>query len=249
VPCGFRACFGRFWIVFVAFAALIPSPRAVAQCADHPVVTLDIGHSPGRPGARSARGKPEYGFNRRFVQELQPRLEAGGFEVRVINSAGRDISITERARMVETTATGVSLSIHHDSVQPRYLSEWTVGGRSERYSDVFRGYSVFVSSRSGDPAGSLALARGVGEGLRAAGFHPSLHHGEAISGENRPIVDGGIGLFRFDGLAVLKAARVPALLLEIGVIVNRDEEKALEAPETRARAVAAIAAALVSVCG
>ena len=37
------------------------------------------------------------------------------------------------------------ISIHHDSVRLRYLSQWEHEGETRNYSDFFSGYSVFVS--------------------------------------------------------------------------------------------------------
>jgi N-acetylmuramoyl-L-alanine amidase len=44
----------------------------------------------------------------------------------------------------------------------------------------------------------------------------------------------------FDNLAVLKTARIPALLFEAGVIVNRDEELRMRDPAVRIRIVESI---------
>jgi N-acetylmuramoyl-L-alanine amidase len=222
---------------------------APLECGEPARVTLDIGHSPGRPGAVSARGRPEYAFNRRIAFELAAALETDhGFAVTILNPSGRDIGLAARGAEIATIAEGVLISIHHDSVQPHYLSAWTVSGRTRHYSDLFAGFSLFVSGRSAEPGKSLDLARAIGGRLTRAGFRPSLHHGEAIAGENRPLIDAETGIFSYDGLVVLKAARVPAVLLEVGVIVNRAEERALEDTGTRARIVAAIAGGLGAVC-
>lgn len=248
-PAG-RSAQASWWLAaLVAIVGASDVASAASACGDPARVTLDIGHSPGRGGTTSARGRPEYAFNRRFVGELRSALEADGrFEVRVINEAGADISLTARAQQVAALPRGVFLSIHHDSVQPHYMSEWTVDGRTRRYSDVFRGYSLFVSNRGADFEGSTDLARGIAVRLRAAGFRPSLHHGEAIPGENRPLIDAANGIYRYDGLAVLKNARIPAVLFEVGIIVNRDEELALDSAATRALAIAAIIGAVAEAC-
>jgi len=221
--------------------ALEPSNSCGADIA----VTLDIGHSPGRAGATSARGKSEYFFNRRFVGELRGVFGSqSGSQVMVINGTGTDIPLRERADRVRNVNNGVFLSIHHDSVQPRYLSRWTVDGKEQFYSDVFSGFSLFVSKRGAAYEESVALARAIGSALRRAGFHASHHHAEAIPGENRPVVDVHNGVFRFDDLAVLKNAQVPAVLIEVGIILNRDEESALENSAYRARYQRAIATAV-----
>jgi len=45
----------------------------------------------------------------------------------------------------------------------------------------------------------------------------------------------------YDNLIVLKTARTPAVLLEAGVIVNRDEELKIQSEETRTRIATAVA--------
>ena len=64
----------------------------------------------------------------------------------------------------------------------------------------------------------------------AAGEKPSLYHAEPIAGENRLALDRRLGVHRFDGLAVLKTATMPAVLVEAGVIVNPDDEARWRGP-------------------
>ena len=85
----------------------------------------------------------------------------------------------------------------------------------------FAGFSIFVSQRNPRYEESLRCAKAIGEALVAAGEKPSLYHAEPIAGENRPLLDRRLGVHRFDGLAVLKTATMPAVLVEAGVIVNR----------------------------
>ena len=77
---------------------------------------------------------------------------------------------------------------------------------------------------------------------------PSLHHAEKIEGENRELIDKNRGIYRYDGLAVLKGATMPAVLLECGIIVNRREEELLNDPAYRMRIVAAIQRAITTYC-
>jgi N-acetylmuramoyl-L-alanine amidase len=86
---------------------------------------------------------------------------------------------------------------------------------------------LFVSRRNVDPPASLACASAIGTAMRGSGFTPSLHHAEPIEGENRPLADAANGVYYYDDLVVLRSATQPALLLEAGVIVNRDEEALL----------------------
>jgi N-acetylmuramoyl-L-alanine amidase len=62
------------------------------------------------------------------------------------------------------------------------------------------------------------------------------------------LVDAQAGVYRYDQLIVLQETRMPAVLLEAGSIVNRQEELDLATPERRALTSAAIVAAVEKFC-
>jgi N-acetylmuramoyl-L-alanine amidase len=209
-----------------------------------PHVAVDIGHTLAVPGAISARGRPEFGFNRALAEQLAAALAARGAEVQLVNADGLAENLALRSR----AAAGARLlfSVHHDSVQPHYLSSWVHEGVERRYSDRHAGFSLFVSRRNPMAASSLACASAVGASLRAAGFAPSLYHAERIAGESKPLADRANGVHYYDNLIILKSATAPAVLFEAGVIVNRDEELQLLDGERRARMAAAVATGILS---
>lgn len=228
-----------------------PSPMAAgAICGNPPSVTLDIGHTLNRPGAISARGKTEYAFNRTLALDLAAGLVREKVKVGILNEAGDEISLSNRARRLGAIERGIILSLHHDSVQKIYLQHGgVIKGNALRFSRHAKGYSLFVSGRSEAFEESQRLAVTIGRELRTAGFAPSMHHAEPIRGENRPVLDPELGLFRFDGLSVLRAARVPAILFEAGVIANPEEEFDLGNPVLRGRMVAALTKGITAFCG
>jgi hypothetical protein len=141
------------------------------------------------------------------------------------------------------------ISIHHDSTQPRYLSKWTTEDcRTASYSDNFRGYGVFYSDKNKQAAKSLLLARLVGGAMRASGVPFSPHHAENVPGEGRPIVDRADGVYLHRELRVLKLASMPALLLEAGVIVNRQEQLEIASANRRLNTARAVASAFAEFC-
>src|SRR5258706_16468421 len=127
------------------------------------------------------------------------------------------------------------ISVHHDATQARFQSTWTFEGAQQRYSDRFAGFSLFVSRESRPWRPALKCASTIGAVLVKAGFKPSLYHADPVVGENRPFADKANGVHYFDHLAVLRHAAMPAVLLEAGVIVNRDEELQLRDAEVRRR--------------
>jgi N-acetylmuramoyl-L-alanine amidase len=211
-----------------------------------PLVALDIGHTINHPGAYSARGVGEYYFNKKIVKALHESLRnSGKVDAVIINPEGKPISLQERTRRATERNADLFLSVHHDSVQPRYLKKWEVNGRTQLYSDKFKGFSIFFSRRNPKFAESFRFARLLGEAMISRGFSPTWHHAEQIPGEGRNLVDGDLGLYQFDDLIVLKTAAMPAALLECGIIVNRDEEASLQTPEIQHRIADAGAEAIM----
>jgi len=62
------------------------------------------------------------------------------------------------------------------------------------------------------------------------------------------LVDADAGVYRYDQLVVLRSTRMPAVLLEAGSIVNRQEELELATPERRLMVAEAVTAAVENFC-
>jgi N-acetylmuramoyl-L-alanine amidase len=209
------------------------------------VIALDIGHSLSQPGAISASGVPEFEFNRRIVRRIDERLRAAPrFEPVIINPDGGPITLSERARRAAVAGAALLIAVHHDSVADKYLQTQEILGRKLAYCDRFQGYGVFMSGRNPEAARSLEFARILGSEMQKSGFEFSRHHHEPIRGENRPIIDAACGVYQYDDLVVLKSAAMPAVLLECGVIVNREQEVLLSAPLTQRLIADAVVAAV-----
>ena len=89
----------------------------------------------------------------------------------------------------------------------------------------------------------------LGHELERRSLHYTPHYTLALMGHRRRIlVDADAGVYRYDQLIVLRATKMPALLLEAGSIVNRQEELELATQERRALTSAAIAAAVANFC-
>jgi N-acetylmuramoyl-L-alanine amidase len=181
----------------------------------------------------------EFDFNLALARDIVAALAGQGLEGRLINADGLIPSLSARARAAQGAQ--LFIAVHHDSVQPQFLSTWIHEGAEEHYAEGFQGYSLFVSRKAHVLRPALACASALGARLRGEGFSPSLYHAAHIPGEWKPFADKANGVHYYDNLVVLKEARVPALLLEAGVIVDRDEELRLADAERRgamARAVA-----------
>ncbi len=214
----------RAWLRLLPLCALAVSVDAVAAWE----VAIDVGHFREKPGVISARGVPEFEYNLALALKVREALEAGGLRVRMIGERGDHAGLS--ARTLEARGADLFVSIHHDSVRERYLP----------VAEKFAGFSLFVSRLNPQQAKSLACASAIGAALRRAGFVPSRYHADPVLGESRPFADEANGVHYFDNLAVAKTATMPALLLEAGVVVNREEEARLAQPDTREAIAAAV---------
>ncbi len=191
-------------------------------------VAVDVGHFFEKPGVISVTGIPEFEYNRNLAFKVRDLLLSSGLRVRMIGERGDFAELHERTR----TAIGADLfvSIHHDSVQEKYLP----------VADRFAGFSLFVSRNNPQVGKSRECASAIGTEMLKAGFTRSLYHADPVLGESRPFADEANGVHYYDNLAVARSAPMPALLFEAGVLVNRDEEARLARPETQAMMANAI---------
>jgi len=214
-------------------------------------VIIDVGHTAGNPGAKSARGVYEYEFNLPLSQLIEQKLREAGFAktVLLITTDNKRRALFERVRRAHTMHGDLFLSIHHDSVPDRFLKNWDFGGQQLAYSDRFKGHSIFVSHDNGDYRGSVQFAQMLGQQLKERGLKYTPHYTEKFMGSRRRIlVDAEAGVYRYDQLIVLKSTHIPAVLLEAGSIINRDEELAMTTPERRGAISAAAVDAIVGFC-
>ena len=230
--------------------AASPGPDRSCDRASFRVI-LDVGHTIEVPGAISARGVPEYEFNLRLAEHIERKLIGAGFGRTVLLvTAGPAIpGLIRRIARANTLQANLLLSIHHDSVPNFFKQEWEYEGKKNLFSDRFKGHSIFVSYDNSDRKGSLLFGKLLGNQLKARGLQYTPHYTEAIMGRRqRELVEAEAGVYRFDQLHVLRATRMPAVLLEAGSIVNRDEELLLGSPEHRSIISTAVVAAVEIFC-
>lgn len=226
-----------------------PSSAALANCKREFKVVLDVGHTPQLPGTPTARGRTEYEFNLILADFTRAVLSGQGYKnVYLIKMNGGLETLERRVALANKLGANLLISIHHDSVQPRYLQNWIVSGKRLQYSDRFSGYSLFVSEKNPRWREGLAFATLLADQLLSRSMHFTLHHAEPIRGESREWLDKTRGIYRYDDLVVLKGFQGPAVLLEAAVVVNREEEL-VASSELRHQLIAeAIANAVGSFC-
>ena len=213
-------------------------------------VLIDVGHTPDDPGAISAHGNPEYSYNLALADVAMRQLQDAGFrQTSLLMMKGKGYGqLAERAAITNRASPDLFLSIHHDSTREPYIRRWQFAGVDRNYSDKFSGHSLFVSIRNRHYKQSVAFAKLIGRELLEAGLQYTPQHAEDIPTARKPLIDAELGVYRYDNLVVLKDTRVPAVLFEAGLIINRKDELVLATAERRALLAKSITNAVTRYC-
>lgn len=214
-------------------------------------IAVDVGHTVESEGATSSRNVPEFSFNLRLAQQVADSLKGAGFTAtRLLVTEGKaKPSLFKRVAVANDMDANLFLSIHHDSVPDKLLEDWEFDGKKSHFSDRFSGYSVFVSHDNADFKTSFAFAELVGKEMKARGLEYAQQYTMPIMGHYQfPLLDKETGVYAHDELVVLRKTKMPAVLLEAGSIINRDEELKMNSTERRDLISDAVVSAVKDFC-
>ena len=234
-----------------AFNSPISKPAATTCDPTKFRIAVDVGHTPESEGAISARNIAEFVFNRRLAERIAEQLKAEGFsETRLLVTEGKARrSLVKRVDAAHGLHANLFLSIHHDSVPDKFLEKWEFEGKKSHFSDRFSGYSVFVSRENPEFKTSLVFAELVAKEMNAQGLQYAQQYSQPIMGRNQhPLLNKETGVYSYDKLIVLKSTKMPAVLLEAGSIINRDEELVMDSTERRNIISSGVTAAVKTFC-
>lgn len=215
-------------------------------------LVVDVGHTRKSDGALSARNVPEFDFNLHLATRLVEKLKSEGFErARLMVTEGKARpSLFERVARANKSNADFFLSIHHDFVPDKFMENWEFEGKKSKFSDRFGGWSLFVSKDNPHYDLSLAFAKLIGVGLKTQGLKFADQYTLPVMGKYRhDLLDRSAGVYRYDDLVVLTKAEMPAVLLEAGSIINRDEELQMSSPERQDVIIGAVTNAVREYCG
>ena len=214
-------------------------------------MVVDVGHTAQVGGALSARGVFEYEYNLLLANEVSQRLLDRGFAKTslLITTDRTRNGLFKRTEFANGVSADLFLSIHHNSVPNKFLQKWEFEGEEHGYSDRFKGHSIFISNDNPDRKGSLLFGQLLGREMKGRGLKYTPHYVEPFMGtRRRELVDATAGVYRYDQLIVLRHTRMPAVLLEAGSIINRDEELAMRLPARRALITQSVVEAVDGFC-
>ena len=232
----------------------IPLPQrkpAVLASNSRPVIAIDPGHGGIDPGAIGVSGVREKDIALAAGRELKKALEQTG-RYKVVLTRTRDVSLGLRQRIARArrAAADIFISLHADSIgrsDVRGLSVYTLSERAsdreaaaladkENKADLIIGMDL---SNESDDIRNILIDLAQRESLNLA-----AHLAAKLIAELRRQVKLLRNTHRFAGFAVLKAPDVPSVLLEMGYLSNREEERALRQASYRGKLILSIIRAL-----
>jgi N-acetylmuramoyl-L-alanine amidase len=186
-----------------------------------------------------------------FSKELRRQLQATGkFEVRLTRA--RDVFLRLRDRIARARAVGADLflSIHADSIRNPRVRGTSVYTLSERASDKEAASLARKENKSDLIAGldlneqSNEVANILIDLAQRETMNESTVFARQLVTEMAKVRRMLRNTHRFAGFAVLKAPDIPSVLIELGYLSNRSDEKLLRDRGHRRRMAAAITRAI-----
>ena len=248
-----------------AFLATLKAPRKAAKAPariplrakakrsplQKPLVVIDPGHGGIDPGAIGVSGSFEKHVTLGMAHQIRRAILDLGRQ-RVLLTRSRDVFIPLRRRVAIARAAGADLfvSIHADSIANRRVRGGGIYTLSENSSDKESAALAAKENRSDVIAGvNLSghddeVASILIDLTQRETMNYSAHFASALVPELRQLIRMRRKPHRFAGFRVLKAPDVPSVLVELGYLSNRRDEKMLTSAKSRAAIAAAIGRAV-----
>ena len=237
-----------------------PKPQQPAPTASppppnggKPLIVVDAGHGGVDPGTISASGTREKRLTLLAAIELKRQLEASG-HYRVLLTRSNDVFVplAGRVAIAHNARADLFISLHADSMankKVRGASVYTLSEKSydaesaalaarENKSDVLAGIDLVSGAYDADVTDILI------DLARRETMEFSAQFSKVLISELGKSTKLLRKTHRFAGFRVLKAPEVPSVLVELGYLSNREDERALRDPITRAGLMTAIARAI-----
>ncbi|MDA1098775.1 MAG: N-acetylmuramoyl-L-alanine amidase [Proteobacteria bacterium] len=232
----------------------VETPQTVKpkrQPAQRPLVMIDPGHGGVDPGAIGISGSFEKRVTLGMARQIRKAILAGGRQ-RVRLTRDRDVFISLRRRVAVARAAGAELfiSIHADSIANSRVRGGGIYTLSENSSDKESEALAAKENRADVIAGvnltghDDQVASILIDLTQRETMNYSAQFAAALVPELRQLIQMRRKPHRFAGFRVLKAPDVPSVLIELGYLSNRRDEKMLTDIDSRTAIATAIARAV-----
>lgn len=214
------------------------------------VIMLDPGHGGQDPGAISKNGHYEKDLTLKMARELRDELKKEGYKVLLTRDSDIFIPLRGRIKKAHEANADLFISIHADSAKnksARGLSVYTI---SEKASDA---EAAALAER--ENKADIILGMDLGEYQPEVGnilidfakkhtMEQSAIYADHVVSEMKKRVTLVPNAHRFAGFVVLKSANIPSVLVELGYLSNKSEEKQLQKKAYRKKLAEALTRAI-----
>ncbi len=210
------------------------------------VIIIDPGHGGVDPGALGKRGTAEKSVTLAFSRALRDELvKSGRYKVHMTRDSDRFIRLRDRVRIARNKNADLFISVHADSIRRGRASGATIYTLSEKASDREAAALARQENRADLIAGvamekESTAVKGILIDLaqRETKNHSVFFAKQLISRFKR-VIEVRKKPHRQAGFAVLKAPDVPSILIELGYLSSRKDEKNLRSKKWRRKVAAA----------
>ncbi|GEM_PF-1400968 len=214
--------------IILATEVVRAEPRNDTEAEGPNVVVVFSGHTQSlrcysnHQGAKSASGTREFQFNDQVVSLFDKKSNQGIVYKPI--PASLNIPFQSRPALAAKLDASAIIEIHHDSVQRHIYKRLVKARPGNPMLDYYRGFSLLVYPKSQ----SIKLAKAIERRMIAAKLKWSEYHTENIPGERMRLIKGTRAIYERGKLFILRASRVPTVIIECGCIANPEEERLLK---------------------
>lgn len=214
-------------------------------------VVIDPGHGGIDQGARGVTGTPEKEVTLAFSKAIAEKLAAyDNINVVLTRDDDRFIPLAGRVKIAREHEADLMISVHADSIRLPDIRGATVYTLSDKASDRMAAELARQENRADEIAGVVPPAEqeDVADILmdltRRETQVLSVGLARAVLDELSPEVRLINNAHRYAGFSVLRAPDVPSVLVELGYLSNKEDEKLLNDPVWRDKTAGLLAEAI-----
>ncbi len=227
---------------------LAPRKPALRQERSRYVIALDPGHGGADPGTISVSGAYEKHITLAMARAIRDALEkTGRFQVKLTRDRDVFIRLRERIRRAREAGADLFISLHADSIKNSAISGPSVYTLSEKASDQEAAALAEKENRADLIVGidlsneSREVTNILIDLAQRESMNQSARFAEVLIRELKRRTTVLRNTHRFAGFAVLKSPDVPSVLVELGFLSNKRDERALRSNRYRRKLAAGVA--------
>lgn len=225
-------------VPFGSTTPIPPAPTATVSQSEKPLIIIDPGHGGQDPGALGLGRTQEKHITMKFARALKAALlRTGRYRVALTREEDKYVMLPERVNIARRLKGDIFISLHADSNprgEAKGLSVYTLSETSsdeeaaalaehENKADIIAGLDL--STADADVASILI------DLAQRETMNKSAKLADVVVKNLHPKIEKLPTTHRFAGFRVLKAPDIPSILVELGFLSNKQDERLLTSPE------------------